>query len=567
MICYANFCDLLRSSSASQALKPSKISRSRDKSQQPPEKNGSKRSPSPPLIPEWITIFRRSWTTIPSTNYTPGSGVDPFSATPLPISGNAEALIKYHMVIGSTGAHVDKVEVLPPHLQPVNQYNRVVDTMMRDCMQNTLKLTSLLMIMSARMVHLSRIPLVGSAQPEHYMQMTLTSVRQRMLECQQKGLRADPSLVQNIHALALAAWICRHFEEASTHIRAAKSLLSLLDMNNNYHAYTVQGLVNIDKMIAIETGWLPEFPLMFDPGPLAPSRLALITEEIANVVKGRVQPSIFPRSPVPRAVNLSNALMSHQVDILADASTILDFKLGRGFELVLAADFICPALASILRDTLDCVTVAKYVWRASSATREDAEWLCRRMRAICHRLLLLPAEAPFAESSILASKDEALRLALLLIVLRCTNRMAFRSAQPNMRRLQRALCGIDTNWRPLSSVSRSPSQTPGFEGKAQNHLLSATSFQYVPNPSGTTSSSSSGGYDENALLLWTLMTGHFNAQGEPESAWFLLRAAFVARQHLGILDYKGLEEFMTDFLFSKTQQRHSLEAVALYLSN
>lgn len=487
--------------------------------------------------------------------------------TPLPMSGNVEVLIKYHMVMASTGSHVDKTEVLPPHLQSVNRYNRVVDTVLRECMQNKLKLTSLLMIMSARMVHLSRIPLVGSAQPEHYMQMTLTSVRQKMLECQQKGIRADPPLVQSIHGLALAAWICQHFEEASTHIRAAKSLLGLLDMNDHYHAFTAQGLVNIDKMIAIETGWLPEFPLMFDPGPLSPSRLALIKEEIATIADGRLQPTVYPHSPVPRAAKLSNALISHHVDILADASAILDFRLGRGFEQALVAGFIGPALASILRDMLDCVAVAKYVWRTSSATREDAEWLCRRMRAICHRLLLLPAEPPFAESSILASKDEALRLALLLIVLRCTNRMAFRSAQPNMRRLQRSLFGIDTNWCPSYSMSQSHSQTPEYEGNEQNRLPNSITFQSPPNISGKTSSASCGEYDENGLLLWTLMTGHFNAQGEPEAAWFLLRAAFVARQHLGIIDYGGLEEFMTDFLFSKTQQRHSLEAVALYLSN
>lgn len=62
------------------------------------------------------------------------------------------------------------------------------------------------------------------------------------------------------------------------------------------------------------------------------------------------------------------------------------------------------------------------------------------------------------------------------------------------------------------------------------------------------------------------MTGLFNAQDEPEETWFMLRAAFVAQEHLGIVDYAGLENFMTDFLFSKTQQQKSLIAVSLYLS-
>lgn len=469
--------------------------------------------------------------------------------------------------MASTGSHVDKIEVLPPYLQPVQRYTRVGETMLQSCMHNKLKLTSLLMIMSARMVHLSRIPLVGSAQPEHYMQMTLMSVRQKMLECQQKGVRADAPLVQSIHALALAAWICQHFEEASTHIRAAKSLLPLLDMDDPYHLFTAQGLVNIDQMIAIETGWLPKFPLMFDPGPLNPARLAAIKEDIADFADGRRHPTLYPHSPVPHAMKLSNALISHQVDILADASTILDFRLGRGFEDALQANLIGPALASILRDMLDCVAVAKYIWRTSSATREDADWLCKRMRAVCHRLLLLPAKLPFAESSIAATTDEALRLALLLIVLRCTNRMAFRSAQPNMRRLQRALFGIDTNWCSPNESSQPHSHTPEHEGSAQNCLPTPIAFQHSPNLAPTSSSASWGKYDSNALLLWTLMTGHFNAQGEPEEAWFLLRAAFVARHYLGIFDYDALEHFMTDFLFSNTQQRNSLIAVSLYLSD
>ena len=496
----------------------------------------------------------------------PGSGVDPFSVTPLPLSGNVEVLLRYHSLMTATGSHVDKVEVLPPHLQPVQKYNKVGQTMLQGCMQNKLKFTSLLMIMAARMVHLSRIPLMGAAQPEYYMQMTLRSVREKMLDCQEKGIQADAHLVQSIHGLALAAWICQLFEEASTHVRAAKSLLVLLDMDDPYHAFTAQGLVNIDKMICIETGWIPEFPVLFDPGPMNPTRLALIKEEIADFAAARRQPPVHPHSPVPQAIKPSRALINHQIDILADASTIFDFRLGRGFEHALQAKLIGPALATILRDILDCVAVGKYVWRTSNATREDAEWMCRRMRAICHRLLLLPADLQFAGTSIQASKDEALRLALLLVVLRCTNRMAFRSAQPNMRRLQRALFGIDKNWSSHSEASRSQPGVPESEKIAQEGISAPRGLEPSGKSADTSTLAPSRTYDENSLLLWALMTGLFNAQDEPEESWFMLRAAFVARQRLGILDYDSLENFMTDFLFSKTQQRKSLLAVSLYLS-
>jgi hypothetical protein len=62
------------------------------------------------------------------------------------------------------------------------------------------------------------------------------------------------------------------------------------------------------------------------------------------------------------------------------------------------------------------------------------------------------------------------------------------------------------------------------------------------------------------------MTGHFNAQGEPEESWFLERAVYVAETHLGIYDYDGLDDFMSQYFYSKTRQQHSLTIVALHLS-
>jgi hypothetical protein len=375
------------------------------------------------------------------------------------------------------------------------------------------------------------------------MHLALAAVRERMLDCQSRGVPGDNVLVHGIHCLALADWICQRFEAASTHVRAVKVLLPLLDLDDPLDEHVAQGTYNIDKMIAIETGWLPEFPLMFDPGPLNEGRMSLIREELESFTSGRLEPVLYPHSPVPNASKLGNAIMSHQIDFLADASTALDFSLGSGFDKALAAHAIHEDLASVVSDILDVLTVAKYVWRTPNATRDDAEWMCKRARAMCYRLLALPVQLPFPETSAQVAKTEALRIALLLVVLRCTNRMSYRSAQPNMRRLQRTLslhC-IDTNW-------------------------STSATDKMPRRSTPVNDSDTETYNENALLLWVLLTGHFAAEGEPEELWFLMRAAFVAERHLGIKEVDGLEDLMAQYLYSKTRQERSLIVVGLHLS-
>jgi hypothetical protein len=275
--------------------------------------------------------------------------------------------------------------------------------------------------------------------------------------------------------------------------------------------------------------------------------MSLIREELAAVKSGRLEPVTYPRSPVPNASRLSNAIMSHRVDILSDASTTMDFSLGSGLERALEANVIQPDLAFILEDLLDVVTVAKHVWRTPNGTRDDADWMCKRARAVCHRLLAIPSQLPFPETSAHAAKTEALRLALLLMVTRCTNRMTFRSAQPNMRRLQRALSlhGIGTNWSvpsacaPRRSAGHSYSEPPlrGSHIDIDKDMETNTNTNINTERDGDTDTGTNintnegtvaGAYDENALLLWIwiLMTGHFSAEGEPGELWFLTRTAY-----------------------------------------
>ncbi|KAK5553741.1 hypothetical protein LTR46_008287 [Exophiala xenobiotica] len=492
--------------------------------------------------------------------------------------GVLQSLSRYYWFFAVTGAHNDKTEILPPHLQPVHRYAAVRDSALRGAMQSKLLFAGLMVIMAARMVHISRIPTMNFPPPEYYLELTLQEIRERMLECQVQGTPVDSGLLRSIQCLALAEWICRRYDAATIHVQAAKKLFPQANFGHPSDAFAREGIVNIDNLICIETGRLPEFPVMHDPGPLKMSRMALIRDEVGALAVGQVNHATHPHSPVQDATRPTSAFVPHQVDVLADASTTLACTLGSGFEPGLAADAVHPLLAPVLRDILDVLTVAKYVWRTPNATERDADWMCKRARALVHRLLLLRANPFFSEQTISARKVEVLRIALLLVLTRCTNRVAFRSAQPNMRRLQHALHGIDKDWSTNKTTSwgteaemtgsscqlqpESPASTPSWDSSSSSSSpspLNAPFGRPLRDPQSKQ-------YDQNALLLWALMTGHFNAQGEPEESWFLERAVYVAETHLGIHDYDGLVDFMSQYFYSKTRQQHSLMIVALHLS-
>ena len=104
----------------------------------------------------WMTELRARSRSISNMNHLSGSGIDPFSAAPMPTTKNVQFLLKYYCVLITTGSNVNKTEVLPPHLQPVRRYTCVRDASLRAIMTEKEEFTALMVIMLSRMVHLSR---------------------------------------------------------------------------------------------------------------------------------------------------------------------------------------------------------------------------------------------------------------------------------------------------------------------------------------------------------------------------------------------------------------------------
>jgi hypothetical protein len=495
--------------------------------------SGQPDSPSLRPIETWLQLHR--------ANFTANSSVDPFSSTAFPLSRPIEVMLKYFFTISMSGLHVDKSEVLPKHLQPVRRLSTVRDQSMRAILSDRIRFTSLMAAMSSRMKHMSQISLPFLNDPDTYIRIALRILRLRLLELQLSNRVADRTSVGGMISLALAAWLCQHYDAAVIHLRAVKELLPLLDGSMEVDKFTLEGVINIDKMVSIETGWLPVLPeapaARFDPGPLEQSK----RKEVRSLIDESGRQNDSRESSGVHNAEIGNPLLNHSyIDFLADAHITMTPRLGRAFEPFIEFGVVDSMLAKVLKDMIDVVDVGKLVWRTSSATREDAAWMCQRARFLNYQLLALPDQLPSPDTSLWAAKTEVLRIALVLVMLRVTNRMAFRSARPNMQRLKMSLSDrfpkLSTDW-----------SSDGFQEWSREQMARTLSVS-----------------DENELLLWILLTGHFAALGEIEEEWFLLRCAFVARK-LGIRTYEQLHEHMSGFFYSWTRQETSLRIVALHL--
>lgn len=132
---------------------------------------------------------------------------------------------------------------------------------------------------------------------------------------------------------------------------------------------------------------------------------------------------------------------------------------------------------------------------------------------------------------------EALRIALLLVMIRCTSRVAPRAAQLNVRFLMESLDNQNLDWtNGQDSASDSTSLFPEDATTPQHELASLDTQQY-------------------RLLLFILLTAHFNALLATDSSqsWFLDRAVYIASSKLGFSRHGELDEMMRQYLYNPIQ--------------
>ena len=79
-------------------------------------------------------------------------------------------------------------------------------------------------------------------------------------------------------------------------------------------------------------------------------------------------------------------------DAIADLSATLDVRMGSQFVQALKMGALPGSIGQVVADLIDCIEIAKVVWLSPLAVCFDAEWLCRKARAVLRALLAIAPE-------------------------------------------------------------------------------------------------------------------------------------------------------------------------------
>lgn len=482
---------------------------------------------------------------LPTT--TPFAALDPFESCAITITRQVQVLIHYYWQILATGWLVDRTEVLPAHLRPVRRYENVRDQSMAGLLQDQVRVTALLAVMASRMVHLSKIT-IPQVNPEQFMLTALHTLREHMSKQDDDGSDTKLTVMYAVHSLALAEVYRKRYDDATVHLAQLKTLVDSTKIVSATHSYVAEAMINIDGLISIETGRIPMLTYSFDPGPLAEHRVREIECQLSML---RTAPAVI--RPVEDDNNRPSPMIYDGTDFLADATTAMDLRMGEGFAAALQhGGTIHPAIAPLLQDILHVVLVAKIVWLTAKARQSDARWMCQRARVLNHRLLSLKEHLQNIDDPWI-QRTEALRISLLLVLIRCTSRVAPRAAQSNVRLLLQVFKGHDMDW---SSDWSSGAKLDSSVGSPPHGSLLGLQHDYPASE-----------HQQNRLLLFILLTGHYNAMmaADPSQVWFLGQAADLASRRLGFQHYRELDDLMRLYMCNPVQQAVSLRLVAMHL--
>jgi hypothetical protein len=513
--------------------------------------------------------------TVKPLNLRTGSCIDPFDQIVIPITKPLEAILRYYWKMVVTGGPNNKEEVLPPHVRSVQSYDAVREQAMREALSDRLALAGLLATMSARMVHMSKFELPGNVGCEQYIQSMIGLLRERIHDCQLRGVCAEPAIYLGIWRLALAECISGDFGAVRVHLLALRELLEHLTIDDPINRYVRVGIGAIDLFMAIETN-SPDFVLPAPQSSIPRPDLEAIQAKVAEAVGSdqHLTASAFSRERFH-----VDAMMPSR-DILADASATLSFDLGSSFAIALSSGWLPEHLRPVMTELLDIVLIAKYIWRTPHGTPAEASWMCDHAKLVLRALCVLPRPSIVATMS--ERRGEAIRLALVIMLSHTVTRYAFRSGPLNMRRLRDALSGIATDWSDheagvVDGDSIDPtSQSPAGEDR---HAVAHHNAEFHPEAR-----------NPNSFLLWVLLTGHFAALEavsshalnhsiqiatlvssqnagplESDEMFFRVRASFVASHHLGLKDAEDLHGVMEGFLYAPEMQKRSIAIVGLSL--
>ncbi|KIX96959.1 uncharacterized protein Z520_07073 [Fonsecaea multimorphosa CBS 102226] len=464
-------------------------------------------------------------------NFTSYDCIDPFRSTPVRITPRIHVVLQYTLQIYSYAGNNYKLAFLPKHVRStISQFP--IGAVVQRSVYKEHHLYSLMAAMLARMKHVFALsptaddPQAVRATASHYL-------RKELLRCSRSG-DVDKQTILDILFLCVNEMQYGMYEDVRKHLQIVGKLLHLLDPSQLLDRWISETAAHVDNQLSLSTAKRPVLPNTFDPGPMLPERMAILRREAQNLkYYGYPNPTSLM---VTRPPNGSMGI----TDAIADLAATLDIRMGSQFVQALKMGAFPWNLGRIISDLVDCIEIAKVVWLSPLAVCFDAEWLCRKARAVLRALLAIAPDRNIGAMDLMCKCTECVRVCLLILMTHACTLIGFQTARSNVQRLQAAMEYALTFWCP--AVGWTVDCIP-LDPTAQLDPFVDMQARFV---------------------LWGLLTGCWSAEDQPEEEFFTRRALNICR-HYGFSTYEDLHNHMAGFLYSKTLQERSLKRISARL--
>lgn len=454
--------------------------------------------------------------------------VDPFGQVPVRMTESMHQVLQTTLQIYPMTGNNYKLRHLPKHMRTsINQFP--IQHVVRASVFKEHHLYALLAAISSRLHQFTGGP--DPHAPRLFRAAAARHLREELLKSSKDGTM-DKHTILDILFLCVSEMSHQEYDSARTHLNYITKLFWKLDMNDHFDFWISETAAHVDNQLSLSTGKQPVLPYDFDPGPMLPERMAMLKRELNNLLAQGASPRIW--LPRPASLSISNPPPVLR-DAISDLASTLDLRMGSKFELGLKIGIFNAEMSKIIRDLLDCVNIAKVVWLSPLAVCFDAEWLCRKARAVLRALLAIGPERRIGPLDMVGKCMESCRLALLIMMSHACTLIGFQTARTNVYRLQKAMAWALDIWAPFVGLTPECKSLDGRQPDSIAHV-------------------------QLGFVLWSNMIGVWSSPEDDIESFFLVRATNLCRV-LDVKTYEELNDHLSQYLYSKTLQEPSLRKV------
>jgi hypothetical protein len=472
----------------------------------------------------------------PRETFSAADGVDPFGTLPMKLNEKIHVALQHALQIYQYSGNNYKLAMLPRRMKAgINQFP-IKDVVHQSVFQQH-HLYSLLAAMSIRMKHIFGHNMSGE-DPLIYRAKAVYHLRNELIRSSRVG-QVDKHTILDMLFLSVSEMAHGNYEASRKHLIIVGKLYHILDSREHFDFWIGETAAHVDNQLALLTGERPVLPFSFDPGTLLPERMAALKRELRHLVEQELSQGLI--IPSPTALVIASPPRGLK-DAVADLAATLDLRMGTKFEWGLKVGVFDTKMSRIINDLVDCVAIAKVVWRSPHAVCFDAEWLCRKARSVLRALLALAPENNIGPMDLLGKCMEGARLSLLIMMSHACTMIGFQTARMNAQRLRNAVAFAMEFWCPVVGLSSELTLLPG---------RTLDNFSEI----------------QISFILFTMMVGVWSSEiaDAPEiEKWFFVRSVNICRL-LRIRNYFQLREHLISFLLSTTLQEASMRKVAAAL--